>query len=118
MTKAAVHNIVIQRGTTFEFSVTYKTGKPLLPVNLTGCLIRCQFREEYESTAILAEFTILNGKVTMEPLLGKIKLRAEAQETTTYTWASAVYDIEIVFLDGTVRRPIRGKITIEDEVTR
>lgn len=111
-------NLKIDQGATFTKVVTWKTGSPALPVNLTGCSARMQVRETLEATEKLLELTSENGGITLGGALGTVALRVEADDTAAFTWSSGVYDLEIEFVGGTVRRLLAGTVTVSPEVTR
>lgn len=111
-------SLKVDQGGTFTKLVTWKTGDPALPVDLTGCTARMQVRASVEATAVLASLTTENGGITLGGVLGTVALRIEATATALYTWVQAVYDLEIVFGDGTVRRLLQGYVTVSPEVTR
>lgn len=108
----------IDQGATFDKTVTWKTGDPATPVNLTGCIARSHFRSALESPDILMELTTANNRIQLGGTAGTIRLRIEATDTAAITWDSAVYDLEIEFPDGTVERKLKGTVTVSKEITR
>lgn len=111
-------NLSIDQGATFIKSVTWKTGKPAAPVDLTGCTARMQVRPKIDSTEVLVSLTTANGGITLGGAAGTVAIRIEADVTEDFTWKGGVYDLEIVFLDGTVRRLLAGGVSVSPEVTR
>jgi hypothetical protein len=109
----------IYKGSTFVKIIQWKTGETPVAVNLTGCTARMQLRKAVNDTTVLDTLTTENGKLEIhEPLNGKFKIIIPANTSTTYTFTSAVYDLEIIFTDGTVTRVIEGCLTAAPEVTR
>jgi len=109
----------VYKGSTFVKIIQWKTGETPVAVNLTGCTARMQIRKAVNDTAILDTLTTENGKLLIhEPLNGKFKIVISAATSTSYTFTSAVYDLEIIFTDGTVTRVIEGCLTASPEVTR
>lgn len=108
----------IDQGATFTKSVTWKTGKPPVPVDLTGASARMQIRATLESAAVLVELTTENGGIVLGGVAGTVALRLEAIATAAYAWSSGVYDLEVQFSDGTVRRLLSGGVSVSPEVTR
>jgi hypothetical protein len=109
----------VYKGSTFVKIIQWKTGEPPVAVNLTGCTARMQIRKAVNDTTVLDTLTTENGKLVIhEPLNGKFKIVISAATSTAYTFTSAVYDLEIIFLDGTVTRVIEGCLTAAPEVTR
>lgn len=109
----------VYKGSTFVKIIQWKTGIPQTAVNLTGCTARMQIRKAVNDTTVLDTLTTENGKIVIhEPLDGKFKIVIPAAVSTAYTFTSSVYDLEIVFTDGTVTRVIEGCLTAAPEVTR
>ena len=124
MTKPAKIKLQIYQGATFRKKFAWKTRagtKPLYtytPIDLTGCAARMHIREEIESPATLLELTTENGRITLDPLEGGIRLYISAADTELIAWESGVYDLEIVHPDATVTRLFRGPVSVSLEVTR
>jgi hypothetical protein len=117
--KPAKVNIIIYQGSTFQKFFTWKTGDPALPVDLTGYIIRSQFRSKLTSEEALIEFTTLNGKILIvDAPGGHFVLTLSASETTAIEFKSAVYDIEVESPSGYVTRLIEGTVTVSPEITR
>ena len=110
--------LAIDQGSTFTKLFTWKAGTPAAPVDLTGCTARMQLRSQITSDAILIELTTENGRITLGGTAGTIELTISATDTAALNFTSAVYDLEIVYADGTVRRLISGTATLSPEVTR
>ena len=109
----------VYKGSTFVKLIQWKTGESPVAVNLTGCTARMQIRKSVNDTVILDSLTTENNKLQIyEPLNGKLKIVIPAATSSAYTFTSAVYDLEIVFTDGTVTRIIEGCLTAAPEVTR
>ena len=111
-------NLKVDQGATFSKVVTWKTGTPALPINLTGCTARMQVRGKLTDTVVLLDLTTLNGGIVLGGVLGTVEIKLTAVQTTAIVWTSAVYDLEIVFTNGTVRRLLAGNVTMSPEVTR
>lgn len=109
----------VYKGSTFVKIIQWKTGTTPVAVNLTGCTARMQIRKSVNDATILDTLTTENAKIVIhEPLNGKFKIVIPATTSTAYTFTSSVYDLEIVFTDGTVTRVIEGCLTASPEVTR
>jgi hypothetical protein len=112
-------DLEIYKGSTFVKIIQWKTGTTPVAVNLTGCTARMQIRRAVNDTAVLDLLTTENSRLEIhEPENGKFKIKIPANVSTTYPFSSAVYDLEIVFADGTVTRVIEGSLTAAPEVTR
>jgi len=110
--------LTILQGETWRHQLTWKVGVPADPVDLTGCTARMQVRPEVASATVLLELTSGNGRIVLGTTDGKITLGLTATETAALTWQRAVYDLEIVHSDGSVRRLMEGSIKVRPEVTR
>jgi hypothetical protein len=111
----------IDQGATFNKKFTWMTGAnkaTAVPVDLTGCKARAQFREELESGVVLLELTTENQRIVLGALTGDIRLVISATDTAALDWTTAVYDLEIEFPDGTVVRRMAGTVVVSPEVTR
>lgn len=115
------YKLVIDQGATFDDEIIWLVGSnktTAVPVDLTGCIARAHIRSELESPDILLEMTTENGRIILNNPLGSIKFRVEAADTKLITWTAGVYDLEIQFPDGTVRRRLKGTVSVTREVTR
>lgn len=108
----------IEQGATFDKTVTWKTGDPLAPVDLTGATARMQIRAKIESPDVLEELTTTNGGIVLGDATGDVTIFIEATATAAYTWRTGVYDLEIEFTNGTVKRLLSGSVSVSPEVTR
>lgn len=111
-------NLAVDQGATYTKRVTWKTGKPATPVDLTGASARMQVRAKVDSPDILLSLTSPDGGITLGGAAGTVDIRIEATATAGFQWKSGVYDLEIQFADGTVRRLLAGSVAVSPEVTR
>jgi len=110
-------NLKIDQGATFDQLVTWKTGTPPAAVNLTGCTARMQVRGKLADTVVLLNLATPTG-IVLGGAAGTVTIKLTAAQTAAITWLAAVYDLEIVFADGTVRRLLAGSVVVSPEVTR
>lgn len=115
---AAKMKLAIEQGATFSKVITWKAGTPAVEVDLSGCLARMQVRSKITDPVVLVELTTENGGITLGGVAGTITLFISATDTSALGWAFGVYDLEIVYLDGRVRRLMSGPVTVSPEVTR
>lgn len=110
----------IYQGTTFIKPFQWKTGNPLLPVDLTGCTARMHIRRKLKDEAIAVDLTTENARIVFtEPLEGKFEIRLSAAETALFDFKGGVYDFEIVYPGGEpVYRLFEGSVEVVAEVTR
>ena len=111
-------NLKIDQGASFNKLVTWKAGTPALPVNLTGCSARMQIRGKLLDAVALLDLTTVNGGIALGGVAGTVTIIITAAQTTLFAWASAVYDLEIVYADGTVRRLLTGSVSVSPNITR
>jgi hypothetical protein len=121
---APVYNTTVERGSTFQLTVTYKDASSAV-VNLTGWTFRMQVRESQSaSTTVL---TSEGGSPTISidetnKATGVLIFSVTPTNTTAIspsTLTTAYYDIEIQKTStGEVRRILQGKLNISPEITR
>lgn len=108
----------IYQGATFRKVVTWKVGDPAVPVDLTGCSARMHVRAKLEATTPLLVLTTENGGIALGGTEGTVTLYVSDSDTSALDWVAAVYDLEIEFTNGDVRRLLYGAVTVSKEVTR
>lgn len=119
MTTPAKLKLTIYQGATFRKRLTWKGPLPTqTPIDLTGCTARMQVRPEIESATVLLELTTANGGITLGGVAGTIELFVSDDASTLFTWLSGVWDLEIEFASGEVRRLVQGTVSVSPEVTR
>jgi hypothetical protein len=119
---APTYNATIERGSTFQVTVTYKDASGTA-VNLTGWTFRMQVRENTSSAVLLTSEggspTIAideTNKATGVLIFSITPTNTTAISPTTLT--TAYYDIEIQKTStGEVRRILQGKLNISPEIT-
>lgn len=112
------HNITILQGATLEDVTTWRAGTPSVPVNLTGCTARMQVRRKITDADPLLSLTTENGGITLGGTAGTVTISMSATATAAIDWKGGVYDLEIQFGDGRVRRLLAGSVSVSPEVTR
>lgn len=115
---AARYNLQIEQGATFRQPLELSDPYTEQPWDLSGCTARMQMRSKIASTDILHEMTTENNGLIIDPLLGIILMQIDAAVTTTFKFANAVYDLELVKSDGDVIRLLAGVVLVSMEVTR
>ena len=118
MTTPAKLKLTIYQGATFRKRLTWSAGTPAVPVDLTGCTARMQVRPEVESPTVLLELTTASGGIALGGVAGTIELFVSDDASTLFTWTDGVWDLEIEFPGGDVRRLAQGSISVSPEVTR
>ena len=134
------HDLSIYQGATFRdvstwkvypYPVEHRNGQTykvsdgsiapksdMVPVDLTGCTARMHARAKIGDTAVLLTLTTENGGITLGSIAGTITMYLSPVATAALAWKGAVYDLEIVFTNGDVRRLLAGSVSVSQEVTR
>lgn len=127
---ATTANIRLNQGETFRWPFLLKipgaTSGALEPMPLTGCTGRMQVREKYGAPVLLDLSSENRGVVVSEDEEGRIDVVMTAEQTDTLGATAnplkprlaAVYDLELTYPSGDVRRVIQGAITISPNITR
>lgn len=116
---ASKYGIRIEQGATYEKEFIWKAGDPAAPVDLTGCTAKLQIRETVSSPNTLLSLSTDNARIVLGGTAGTITLKLTAVETAALVgWVNAVYDLEITFTSGFVRRLLQGSVKLSPEVTR
>lgn len=110
----------VYKGSTLVKPIQWKTGDPLLPVDITGCTIQMQIRPTKSSTTIIDTLSTANSRIVIDNAsTGSFSLHFPASITTLITEANAVYDLEVVYPGGNPSYTvIEGMITYLSEVTK
>jgi hypothetical protein len=114
-------DIEIKQGATFELSMEYTTGptdEAQDPVDLTGCTARAHIRKTIASETPEIELTTENGRIALGGAAGTIELTIEADDTDALDFRTGMYDLELVFPTGQVKRLVWGKVVFVRGVTR
>lgn len=111
------YNLTIEQGATFDKTMTWKTGTPSLPVDLTGATAKCQFRAP--DNTLLGTVQTLDGTLVLGGTAGTIRFLIPAATTLAYSWTNAAnYDVLITFANGTVTRFLAGTVTLLKSITQ
>lgn len=112
---AASYDIFCEQGATLSLALTYRDSDGDL-VNLTGYTARLQVRESVNAASTLVSLTSSSG-ITLGGSAGTIQITLSATTTAGLPKGTYVYDLELVS-GGTVTRLLKGKFTVDPEVTR
>jgi hypothetical protein len=118
MTAPVEYNITLYQGSTYRETFTWETGDPPTAVNLTGCTARMQVRASVNSPVKLLDLTTENGGITLGGSAGTIQVLVAPSATAGQPWRTGVYDLEVIFVGGDVRRLLAGAVELVPEVTR
>jgi len=109
-------NLQMDQGGSFLKRVIWKPAG--IPANLTGCTAIAQVRSQLNSEVVLHTFSTAVGNLLLGGATGTVELVMQDEETAAATWKTGVYDLMILFPDGTKRRLLHGTATITPGVTR
>lgn len=119
MQEPAAYDIAVYQGASWDLSLTWSTGDPLVPVNLTGWDAALQVRTEPGSDTVLLELSTGNGRIALGGAAGTANLSVNAETTATLDSGVYVYDLEMYAGEGgQVVRLIMGSFSVDPEVTR
>ena len=118
MSKPFKHPLTIIQGATLRDVTTWTAGTPAVAVDLTGCTARMQIRATVDSTEVLVSLTTENGGIILGGTAGTVTIYMNDTATAAITWRAGVYDLEILFGSGDVRRLLYGGVGVSPEVTR
>lgn len=102
---------------------TYTASTGLLtyfaPKDLTSYTARMTIKETKDSATVIDTLTSAGGELVIEAALGKVTITIAASVTETYTFDTAVYDLELVddSLEPVVTRIVEGELELCTEVT-
>lgn len=113
---AAKYKLKIEQGATLRQPFIWLAGGA--PVNLTGWTGRMQIRQDVTSSIALATLSTANGGIVIDGPSGKFSMYMTAAQTAALSFDTAVYDLELVAVNGDVIRIIQGDVVLSPEVTR
>lgn len=112
MAQAGTYNIIIEKGTTFSFSATFKNANGSA-VNLTNLTLKSEIRRKWDNT-LLAEFT----ETKTDSTKGIASFSLTAAQTSALTNDESHYDIfSTNSVGGAKDRLLQGSVTIVENIT-
>jgi len=122
----ATLNLTIRQGATFRQQLTWDTGMPALPVDLTGYVAHAQVRDDFGG-AVLADMSSdaayvapagVQGAIGLGGATGTITLYLPPSATSLLAFDSAVYDLKLTASNGDVGFLVKGKVKLVQQVTQ
>ncbi len=113
---AGIYNITCEQGSTFSRTFTIQNPDNTV-YDLTAFSARLQIRKDFDSTSVMFTASSGNGHIVISPLFGEITVDISAAETATIT-RNGVYDLEIYNAQGVVYKVVKGRFTLDREVTK
>lgn len=112
---AAVHNIEIEQGATFQMNLVWRDGNNA-PIDLTGYSARMKVKHTYKDTTVLLNL-VSPTDIALGGSNGTIAVTASATSTAAMPAKVCVYDLELVSPTGVVKRLVQGSAVVTPEVT-
>lgn len=116
---AQPYELTIEQGADLDFTVqVYSDAARTVVQDLTGWDARMMIRSAFSSTTILVSLTSNPAAgLTINGPAGQVTVHVAGATTASYTWTSGVYDMEVYNGTPTVRRILRGNVSVSPEVT-
>lgn len=114
---AAEYDFDIEQGAEFDRTITWRNSDDTLK-DLTGYTAKLQGRFKKSSTSVLFELNTSDSTIVLGGALGTIQLKQTLAQTRLFTFAVAVYDLELTPSGGNTRRLLEGRFLNSLEVTR
>lgn len=112
---AGTYNLEVEAGASFDRSIQWMSGNTT--VNLTGCTARLMARTSYSDANTILSLTSPSACLSISnATAGNIAISLDP--ATTANLVNGVYDLEVVFGGGSVKRLLTGTLTVSPEVTR
>lgn len=108
-------DIIIYQGKTVNFEIIWGGSAP---IDVTGFSAKLQARQAASSSAILAEFSNANSRISVGGADGKFTISMSATDSANLKPCVGIYDFEITDVGGNVYLVMSGKFQISAEVTR
>lgn len=110
-----IKNITIDQGADYQRPF-FILDENCNPVDLTGAAAAMQLSTSYGFPAVLT-LTTANGGLVIGALTGTITPMIPSTVTSTLLPGAYLYDVKLVFANGTTVRPYQGTATVSPEVT-
>lgn len=106
-------DITIYQGGTFALTITWESGDPATPVNLTGYTASMKVKQGQTTL-----FTLTSGDgITLGGTAGTISLSYSATNTALLTPGTADYDLLLTSGTSVVTPLVAGRVTIQKGIT-
>lgn len=112
-----VENFIINKGTTWKLVITWKDSDGVV-INVSGYSVKIQFRKHPNDSAVLYEMSTTNGKITLDGAAGKITCTAPKEDTASFVFLDALFDVLATSPGGEATRLLSGSVTVSPAITR
>ncbi len=89
----------------------------MTPQSLAGYTARMQIKDRAGGTVLLSLTSAVDGGITLDDTAKVIEITITAEQSEAITWASGVYDLELVSSGGVVTALLEGSVVVGAEVT-
>jgi len=121
MSALAHYNLTLDQGADYRITPMWLTGRPQLPVDLTGCTARLQIRETLATAVPIVSISTLataQGGIILGGSAGTIAILITKAATLAIKFEVGVYDLFVDFPLGESRRFMDGRVFVQPRVTR
>ncbi len=109
-------HISVKRGDTLKINFIWSEENTNIPLNLTGCSARLHIRNS-RTKELLIDANTDNGRLTIEGALGLIKLVIDSDDMANLPIGLHVFDLELIFTDGSVLSSETQNLEILQDIT-
>lgn len=108
-----VFDFTVLKGDTYQGNYVFQVMKNNVPLDLTGAIIKAQFKQSVNAVASLTMSTTANTIEIVDALLGKFKF---AKQMISLKAGNYPYDVQITI--GTdVSTYLKGILTVNQDIT-
>lgn len=120
--------LIIEQGATFSLALQLSTGGPVADggtaIDITGAEVRMQIRRSIRSTTpyfdLVSDTTVGQTGIHIDDAVeGQFTVTIDATDTAAATWTSGVFDLEVEYAGGVVKRYLyNDRVKVSKETTR
>lgn len=114
--KPGTLDLEVYRGDSFELFGRIRTTTAGSYLDLTGWVGIAQIRSDPDSDSVIESFSVTLGNQSTAP--GSVFVRLTAAQTSDLAFTSAQWDLQFTLPDGTVRTYLKGKVTLNKDISR
>ena len=117
MIQPAIYDLVIYKSDDFEFEFQLTDEGTGTPMDLTGCTVIFQVRENADSSTALLSLSEGSG-ITVNDAEGIVTVRIPRTQTANLTWTQGVYGLAITDAADRKFNYLQGSVTVVQGVAR
>ena len=108
-----LQDITIHRGATFDLPLVWGSSKTT-PYDLTGYTAASYIRLKIGASEIQVEMTTENGRIVIDPLVGKITLKLSPATTSEMKITKGVWDLVMIAPGGDRKVLLEGSVIVKN----